>query len=187
MPARATPSAKDAPSDELLVIGRVWRAHGVQGEAKVIPETDDPERFETLERVYIGGRAETAKEHAVESVRYQQTKRGLIVLIKLANVQTPEAVEGLRKNMVFAAESDLPPLEEDEFFLHDLVGLAVVTEAGEAVGTVRDVMEMPGHPLFVIAREGQPDAMIPAVPEFVTDVDAEAGRVTIRPIEGLLE
>ena len=187
MSARATSSTNDASADELLVIGRVWRAHGVQGEAKVIPETDDPARFETLERLYIGGQAETATAYAVEAVRYQQTKRGRVVLLKLVDVQTPEAVEALRQSLVFAAEGDLPPLEEDEFFLHDLVGLAVVTEEGEAVGTVRDVMEMPGHPLFVVEREGQPDAMIPAVAEFVTDVDAEAGRVTIRPIEGLLE
>ena len=187
MSARAPSAAHEASAGELLVIGRVWRAHGVQGEVKVIPETDEPERFEALERVYIGSQAETAKAYAVESVRYQQTKRGVVVLLKLADVQTPEAVEALRQSLVFAAESDLPPLEADEFFLHDLVGLAVVTEAGEAVGTVRDVMEMPGHPLFVIEREGQPDAMIPAVAEFVTDVDAEAGRVTIRPIEGLLE
>ena len=182
---RETRNTKHA--DALLIVGKVLRAHGVQGELKVAPETDDPQRFEALERVYVGGRPEGAREHAVEAVRYQPTKRGLVVLLRLADVASPEAVEALRGLWVYAREADLPPLEADEVFLHDLVGLDVVTEAGERVGTVRDVLEGSAHPLYLVARDGRPDVMIPAVPEFVADVDPDAGRLTIRPIEGLLD
>lgn len=187
MPARAAQPADAAPADALLIVGRVLRAHGVRGEMKVTPETDDPQRFEALERVYVGGSAAAAVEQAVASVRYQPTKRGLLVLLKLADVDTPEAVEALRGSWIFASEADLPPLEEGEVFLHDLVGLDVVTETDEPVGVVRDVLEGPAQPLYVIARKGRPDVLVPAVPDLVVDVDLEARRITIRPIEGLLD
>ena len=175
------------PADALLIVGKVLRAHGVQGEMKVVPETDEPQRFEALERIYIGGSPEGARPYAVASVRYQPTKRGLVVLLRLTDVDGPEAAEALRGLWVYALEGDLPPLGDDEVFLYDLVGLDVVTEAGEAVGTVRDVLEGSAHPLYLVARDGRPDVMIPAVPEFIADVDTEARRLTIRPIEGLLE
>ena len=184
MPARPT---QTVPADALLIVGKVLRAHGVQGEMKVVPETDDPQRFEALERIYIGGSPAGVREYAVASVRYQPTKRGLVVLLRLADVNLPEAADALRGSWVYALEEDLPPLEEDEVFLYDLIGLDVVTEAGEPVGTVRDVLEGSAHPLYLVTRDGRPDVMIPAVPEFIADVDTEAQRLTIRPIEGLLD
>ena len=170
-----------------LLVGRVGRPHGVRGEVKVVPETDDPERFGDLEHVYLGRHADAATAYTVESVRYQHASRGLTVVLKLEGVASREAAEALRNQEVYAARDDLPPLAEDELFLHDLIGLAVVTEAGETVGTVSDVLQMPAHDLYVVARDGRADAMIPAVPEFVVEIDMDGGRLVVRPIEGLLE
>lgn len=181
----STPKMPDA--DQLLLIGTIYRAHGVKGEVKIIPETDDPDRFETLERVYLGRDAASATEHPLGKVRFQPTKRGLIVLVTFDGVGSREEAEALRGTFVFAAEEDLPPLEEDEAFVHDLIGLDVETADGEAVGTVRDVMQGGGHAVYVVQRGGQPDAMIPAVEAFVEEVDLDARRLVIRPIEGLLE
>lgn len=176
-----------APGD-LLLVGSVLKAHGVRGELKVIPETDEPQRFEAFAHVYLGRAPEQAARHAVESVRHQTTKRGPLVLLKLAGVDERFDAEALRRQQVYASEGDLPPLEDDEAFIHDLVGLAVVSEAGEALGTVEDVVQAPAHDVFVVAREGPREpAMIPAVEEFVREVDLEGGRLVVRPIEGLLE
>lgn len=172
--------------DELLLVGRVLRAHGVRGEMKLLPETDDPERFADLETIYLGPRPETAEAWPVTSVRFQQSKKGTLVVVRLEGVETPEDVAALRGRAVYALAADLPPLAEDEVFLHDLIGLAVATESGEAVGEVKDVLQMPAHDTLLVARDTLPDVMIPAVPEFIVAVDLEAERIVIRPIEGLL-
>lgn len=185
--SRRDASARPAP-DELLLVGRVGKPHGVRGELKVIPETDDPARFEDLATLFIGPSPAEAAPHGVEGVRFQQTKRGLTVLVRLDGVASVEAASALRRQEVYAREADLPPLGDDEFFLHDLVGLDVYTDAHEApLGTVRDVLDLPMHPVLVVARRGQPDVLVPAVPEFLDEVDLDAGRLVVRPIEGLIE
>lgn len=182
----STPPARD-PAD-LLLVGRVGRAHGVRGEVKMRPETDDPDRLRDVETLYLGTDPEAVRPHAVASVRMQQVKKkGTVVVLGLADVDGRDAAMGLKGLNVYAHPDDLPALDEDEFFLHDLVGLAVVTVDGDAVGTVRDVMDLPAHDVLVIDRGDQPDAMVPAVAEFIDDIDLEAGTVAIRPIAGLLD
>lgn len=177
----------EVDTDTLLLVGRVWRAHGVRGEMKVVPETDDPERFSDLETVFLGTRPETATPHAVESARFQTTKHGLNVVLKLVDIDTRDDADALRKVGVYARADDLPPLEEGELFVHDLIGLRVVTEDGTDVGVVRDVLDAPAQLVYVVERPDEPDAMIPDVPEFVVDLDIEAQRIVVRPIEGMLE
>ena len=168
-------------------MGRVGKTHGLRGEVKVIPETDDPKRFEALETVFLGKTPAQATPHTVASVRFQHTKRGPTVVLKLEGIDTVEGAALLRRLSVFAREEDLPPLADDEFFLHDLIGLDVLTDQGAAVGTVADVLEMPANNVYVVSRPGLPDALIPAVPAFIDAVDLEGGRIVVRPIEGLLD
>ncbi len=174
-------------SESLFLVGQIWRAHGIRGEVKIIPETDDPERFTDLTVVFTGRTAASAVRHEIDSVRFQPTKRGIIVIAKMRGVDSREAAESMRKDSVFASEEDLPPLEEGEFFLHDLIGLAVSTHTGDTVGTVEDVIEGPAQTILVVAREGMGSAMIPAVDEFVEEIDLDARQIVIRPIEGLLD
>lgn len=181
-------SADDAPArNDLLLIGRVVKAHANDGEVKVAPETDDPARFEPLERVHLGRAPGQAAPRRVEGVRHQTTKRGPLVLLKLEGVDDRPAAEGLRRQQVYAAEEDLPPLGEDEAFIHDLVGLEVVTEEGQRLGTVEGVEQAAAHDVYVIARGEESDepALIPAVEEFVREVDLENDRLVVRPIEGM--
>ena len=174
--------------DDLLLVGRIGKTHGVRGEVKVIPETDDPERFASLDVVFLGRTPEDAAPHPVTSVRFQQSKRGLTVVLGLEGIETVEQAAALRQQAVFAFEEDLPPLDDDEFFLHDLIGLDVVTEEGERIGAVKDVLELPAHLVYVVTRPDKPDALIPAVPAFIADVDVHgAQRLVVRPIEGLFD
>lgn len=173
--------------DALLLVGRIGKPHGVQGEMKVVPETDDPERFADLETCYVGAQPEAVMPYAVASVRYQHSKRGITVLLGLDAIGDRNEAETLRGQLVYAHLDDLPALEDDEFFIEDLIDLDVITTDGDAVGTIVDVMDLPSHPVYVVARPGQPDALIPGVPEFLEIIDLEAGRVVLRPIEGLLD
>jgi len=176
-----------AVADKLFEVGRIVRAHGVRGEVKVAPELDDPHAFEQLSSVYLGPDPSRAKPATVASVRFQPTQRGLLVILKLEGIDTREDAEALLKQSVYALDDELEPLAEDEFFLHDLPGLSVVTEDGALLGVVHDILELPAQPVLVVAREGLPEAMIPLVPEFIVDIDFEGGRVVVHLIEGLLD
>lgn len=176
--------------DRLLLMGRVTKPHGVRGELKVAPDTDDPQRFTGLERVFIGRDAASAREIGVEDARFQYPKGKTVVLLALDGIDTVEAVEDLRGLHVFADLEDLPPLEEGQAFLHDLIGLTVIeiaddeTEVGE-LGTVRDLYDG-SQLLFAIARPDGSDLLLPDVEEFVIRLDLDARRMYVRLPEGLL-
>lgn len=173
--------------DNCLLIGRIAKPHGLRGECKVIPETDDPDRFTLLKEVLVGPAAESARLFSVTGVRMQHSGRGVTVLLRLHGVTTKEEAAALSRSSVFVRPADLPPLQEDEFFLHDVIGLSVLTEDGETIGVVRDIWEMPASNVYVVTRPGRRDALIPAVPAFIDRVDVAGERLIVRPIEGLLD
>ena len=172
--------------DSLILMGRIARVHGLRGEVKVWPITDDPQRLMDLERVFVGPEEHEAVPFRVEQARLQPTKRGPLVLLRLGEVTTRAAAEAFDRMLVYAAEADLP-LEDDEIFVHDLIGLAVETESGERIGVLREVMALPAHDVLVVERADAPDALVPDVPEFVIEADPAEGRIVIRPIDGLLD
>lgn len=182
---RATSAAPDA--DSLLLVGRIWRAHGVQGEVKVIPETDEPSRLQSLASVFVGASPAEISLRNIQRARLQQTKKGVLVVIKLEGINGREEADALRQQALYASRSDLPPLADDEFFIHDLIGLKVVTSEGEAVGYVKDYIDQEWQALLVVAREVQPDVLVPAVPAFIETIDLDEQKLVIQPIDGLLE
>lgn len=182
-------SAGQSPSKEgmtLREMGRIVKPHGVMGELKVAPETDDPDRFHSLETVHVGPEEGSTTSFDILSVRLQPSRYGITVLLQLDGISTRQEAEMLCKQRVFASQDDLPPLEEGEFFYSDLIGLAVETLDGESVGTVVDVYERPGQDLLVIQRVEGGRAMVPLVPELVPDVDLEGAVLRIDPVDGLL-
>jgi len=177
----------DVAPEAMVQVGFVFRPHGMEGELKVNPEhTDDPARFEDLDTVYIGRTPHQVTRHTIASVRYQQTKRGTTVILGLSDVETRDDAEAIAKLHVFAHEDDLE-LAEDEVFIHDLVGLEVVAEEGERICTVANYMEMPAQDVFVVTRPNNDEAMIPAVEDFIVDIDLEGGQLVVRLVEGLIE
>ncbi|MEL6615077.1 MAG: ribosome maturation factor RimM [Bacteroidota bacterium] len=182
--------------DDLFLIGQVTQPHGVYGEMKVRPETDDPDRFVEIERVFLGAdpRAAVRSAHTVESVRYQPMKNGTVAaLVGVEGVDSREAAADLRGTKVYAHVDDLPPLAEGEVFVHDLIGMTVVlvdeddAPTGETLGTVRDVFESGASYLFSVARDGLHDLLIPDVEPIVRSVDADAREIRVFPPNGLLD
>jgi 16S rRNA processing protein RimM len=167
-------------------MGRIVRPHGVLGELKVAPETDDPDRFHDLETVYIGADEASVTSFDIVSVRLQPSKYGITVLLGLDGVPNRNAAEAMGKQRIFASEDDLPSLEEGEYYLSDLIGLPVTTVEGEDIGSVADVMEGPGQDLLVVVRPSGGRVMIPLVPELVPEVDTARGQIVIDPVDGLL-
>ena len=178
----------ESPAPETLIrLGRIFRPHGVRGELKIAPDMEDPTRFEALDAVYVGPDSGRVTKHRIASVRYQETKRGITVILQLEGIEDRGDAEVITKQHLYAPEDALPPLEEGELFVHDLIGLAVATEAGEEIGKVSNVLEHPAHDVYVVHRPGHPEQMIPAVDEFIVEIDLDAEQIVIRPIEGLLE
>lgn len=167
-------------------MGRIVRPHGVTGELKIAPETDDPTRFQNLKAVFVGSNVESATSFDILSVRLQPSKYGITVLVKLAGVDSREDAEKLNKLTVFALEDDLPALEEGEYFFSDLIGLMVSTPEKKGIGTVSEIIEKFGQNLLVVSRPGEADVMIPMVDEFIMELDFDRKEVIIDPVEGLL-
>ncbi|MBK7216241.1 MAG: 16S rRNA processing protein RimM [Candidatus Promineofilum sp.] len=172
-------SADRSAEPRFLAVGRVIKPHGVQGEVRVELMTDLPQRFEWLKVIYVGER--NPRPIAVESVRYHQE----FVLLKLAGYPTRTEAEALRNELLQVPEEEAIPLEEGEYFLHQLLGLEVFTEGGQGLGRLTDVLETGANNVFVVVGPGG-EHLIPDIPDVVQEVDVDGGRIVIRPLPGLL-
>lgn len=172
--------------EDLIRIATLLAPHGVKGEVKAAPDADDPRHLTSLTGAFVGPSADVARPVRIERLKASTSRHGHTLFVKLAGTDAPETAERLRGLGLFARRADLP-LAEDEYFLDDTTGFAVVDEDGAALGSVRDVLDLPGGTTFVIAREGKDDALVPDVPAFVVAVDLDGRRLVLRPIEGLLD
>lgn len=162
-----------------LVIGKILRAHGVRGEVRVLPHTDLPERFSWLKEVYIGER--DPKPIAIEGVRFHQN----LVLLKFAGYDFRDQIDVLKGEFLLVRIEDAIPLEEDEYFLFQLVDMPVYTDEGQYLGEIKDVIETGANNVFVIRGEGK-DILLPDTKEVVVDIDFDNGRLTVHLLPGLL-
>lgn len=160
-----------------IKVGKIVSAFGIRGEVKVYPYTDVPDRFEQLDSVM----AET-EELEIRSVRYQKN----LVLLKFKGVDDRNAAEALRGRFLTIDRDHLRETEEDEYFIFDLIGLEAVDQDGKHIGKVTDVIQNTAQDLYEIEVESGNRYLVPAVYEFVTDIDINSGIMKIRPIPGLI-
>ena len=170
----------------LVQVGTIVRAHGVQGEVKVRPDTDDPARVVGLTVVFVGESSTVSGERDVVSCRIQESRHGQTILLRLAGVTSRESADALRGALVFAREDDLPGLDDDEYYLDELVGMHVVEDDGRDLGIVKEVLELPAHPVLLLEVDGR-DVLIPAVSPFITHVDAQSGSIKVDLPDGLID
>lgn len=157
---------------QYLEAGTIVTTHGVHGEVKILPWADGPEFLTLFDRVFLQG-----KEYAVENARVQKT----CVLMKLRGVDTVEAAQALRDQVVRVDRNDVE-LEEGTYFISDLIGLKVLCD-DEELGVVKEIMTLPGNDVYVV--KGEHEYMIPGVKEFIKEVDPAAGYIRVKIIEGM--
>lgn len=169
-------------SQSFFVIGKVVKAFGIRGEIVVRSFADSPGRFGRLKSIFLGPDERTAREIQVEVVRVEE--RG--VRLKLVGVDDRTAAEKIVGMLVFVDAKNRVKPPPGRFFVHEVVGLRVLDETGRVVGTVREILKLPGQDVYVIERHGR-DIMVPAVKEFVQEIDPVAGVIRVRLIEGMVE
>lgn len=168
-----------------LVIGRIGKAHGIRGEVNVGIRTDDPE-----ERFEVGATLQTEPaDRGPLTISSQRFISGQKLVLGFEQIPDRNAAETYQGTLLVIDSDDLPELEDDDdFYDHELIGMQVVTEDGDAVGEVIDVIHGPGGDTLAVRPAGsRRELLIPFVREIVPSVDRGARTMTVTPPEGLLE
>ena len=169
--------------EKYLRVGVITSPHGVRGEVKVYPTTDDVMRFKKLDKVILDlGRGET-RELKIRQVKFFKN----MVILKFDGVDTMNEVEGWRQKDLLITRDQAIPLEEDEFFITDLIGLNVVTDEGETLGTLTDVMETGANDVYCVKTPEGKELLLPAIRDCILDVDLDKEEMLVHVLPGLLD
>ncbi len=167
--------------EQLLQVGVITQPHGVRGEVKVFPTTDDPVRFKKLKKVIL----DTGKEKLdleVEHVKFFKQ----FVIVKFKEFENINDIERYKRCPLLVTRENAVSLEEDEYFVADMIGMKVITEDGTEFGTLSDVMETGANDVYVIDSKEHGEVLMPAIKECVLNVDMESGIITVHLMNGLI-
>lgn len=165
---------------KMLRVGKITNTHGLKGDLKVLPLTDYMERFEELDWVYIDGNSE---KFYIKDVKYMST----LVLLSFKGYEDINMVEKFKDKYLLIDESQRRDLPEDIYYIADIIGLDVYTVKDEYIGKVKDIIQTGPSEIYVIKCDNGKEIMIPAVKEFVPGICLEKKRITVDPIEGMIE
>jgi 16S rRNA processing protein RimM len=166
----------------LVTIGKAIKTFGVNGEMKIEALTDFPERFKDLHRVYLV--SPSGKEITCE-IRSVRNAGGSIYLL-FAGYDSPEKARALNGWYIKIPETEAVPLPEGSYYWFELIGMEVVSESGEALGSIIDIFQTGSNDVYVL-KKGRKEIYIPATKEVIRKVDKKFRRMTIRVMEGLLD
>lgn len=164
---------------EYLEAGKIVTTHGIRGEVKIMPYTDTPELLAEFDRLFIG---KNKDELYIERSRVFKN----MVIAKIEGVDTPEAAEKLRNKLLYMHRDDLE-LDDDTYFIQDLIGLEVRdVDSGRVYGVIADVMQTGANDVYVVKGE-EMEYLVPAIADVVVSTDVENDLMTIRPLDGLFD
>jgi 16S rRNA processing protein RimM len=165
---------------EYFEIGKIVNTHGLRGDIKIYPTTDDVKRFEKLSELTIKLNGKEKREK-IERLWYHKN----MVMMKLVGVDDANAAAQLKSAVIIVPRAEALPLGNDEYYLSDLLGLAVNTQEGEALGTIADVLFTGASDVYIVRRDGVKDILIPAIKDCILNVDIEKKEMTVKLLEGL--
>lgn len=168
--------------EELLQVGVITSTHGVRGEVKVFPTTDDPERFKTLKHVLLDtGREKKPLE--IQGVKFFKQ----FVILKFKGLDNINDIEKYRQKSLYVTRKNAVRLQRDEYFIADLIGLKVQDEDGTELGTVKDVIETGANDVYEVEMADGRSLLLPAIKQCILNVDVENGMMQVHVLEGLLD
>ena len=167
-------------SEELLEIGKILKPWGIKGCVKVFSYAESPDTFRRLSELYIET-GEGPRALAFEFVREHKN----CVILKFKDHDRVEEVQELLTAVLYMHRKDLNPLEEDEYYWHDLIGMTVATDSGKDLGVLEQIFNAGSNDVYVV-RQGKREVLIPAIRDVIKKVDVPEKRIIIHPIQGLL-
>ena len=156
---------------DILRVGKIVNTHGLKGEVKVIPLTDDPKRYNELEFVLIDG-----IERKIQGCKYQKDR----VIVKIEGINTIEEAEKYKNKYMEIPREYAVPLEEDTYYIADIIGCTVYDTNGKELGQIYDVIQTKNNDVYWIRKPKE--LLIPVLLEIVTDIDIENRKITIKPV-----
>jgi len=168
--------------EELFQVGIITSTHGVKGEVKVYPTTDDVRRFKKLKDIIL----DTGKEHValeLESVKFFKQ----MVILKFKGIDTLNDVEKYRQKSLYVTRANAVRLRKDEYFIADLMGLKVIDEENKELGTLEEVMVTGANDVYVIKLLNGKELLLPAIKQCILNVDMENKCMQVHVLDGLIE
>lgn len=168
--------------DDLFQVGIITSTHGVKGEVKVYPTTDDVKRFKKLKDIIL----DTGKEHValeLESVKFFKQ----MVILKFKGIDSLNDVEKFRQKSLYVTRANAVRLRKDEYFIADLIGLKVIDEENKELGTLEDVMVTGANDVYVISLLNGKELLLPAIKQCILNVDMENQCMQVHVLDGLIE
>ena len=161
---------------DLIKIAKIVPAHGLNGEVKIFPYTDDLNGFKEYNEIYIDGE---------ELEIISQKIASKFIVLKLKGFDYIDDVKRLLNKDVFIDKAQMPSLDKGEYYIHELIAMEVYSEADELIGTVKDVMETSANHVLVVDHDGK-EALIPFVKAFIKELDLKRRKIKVKLIEGIL-
>ncbi len=165
-----------------LQVGVITQTHGIKGEVKVFPTTDDVNRFKKLKEVTL----DNGKERLVleiEGVKFFKQ----YVILKFKGLDSINDIEKYKRAKLLVNRENAVRLRKNEYFIADLIGMEVMTDEGRRLGTLKDVLLTGANDVYVVERENGAEVLLPAIKECILEVDMEKGCMTVHVLDGLLE
>lgn len=168
--------------ENLLKVGIISSTHGIRGEVKVFPTTDDVQRFKRLKNVLLDSGKEK-RNLKIQSVKFFKQ----FVILKFEEIDDINDVEKYKGSSLYVTRDQAVKLKKDEYFIADLIGLRVIAEEEKLEGILKDVMETGANDVYVIELSNGRELLLPAIKECVLSVDIEKGEMQIHLLDGLLD
>lgn len=164
-----------------LQVGVITQTHGIKGEVKVFPTTDDVGRFKKLKEVIMdNGRERLHLE--IEGVKFFKQ----YAILKFKGYDSINDIEKYKSAKLYVTRDKAVKLKKDEYFIADLIDMEVVTEDGEYFGRMKDVLVTGANDVYVVTRDDGTEVLLPAIRECVKNIDMEQGRITVHIMDGLI-
>lgn len=168
--------------EQLLQVGVISSTHGVRGEVKVFPTTDDANRFKKLKKVILDTGMEK-KELEMQGVKFFKQ----FVILKFKGIDNINDIEKYKGKSLYVTRENAVKLKKDEYFIADLIDMQVVLEDGTLLGILTDVMKTGANDVYCVDSEEYGEVLLPAIGECILDVDVDGRKMTVHLMPGLID
>lgn len=168
-------------NEQYITVGEIVNTQGIKGDVRVFPTTDFPERFTKNKKITVLFK-NMRKEYTIERVWEHKQ----FIIIKFLEVEDMTAAERLRGGLLQITKEELAPLPKDKFYIFEIVGLKVIDEKGQELGTVIDVLQTGANDVYIVKGIEVKEILIPALKHVVKKVDLAAGIMEVELPEGLI-